>query len=78
MLLYLLISLTQYSIFLCASKILRCLTYLYVLYRSSKVAENLAKDVKDTYEFISDMLEDLLATQNDEDLIADALMMPAE
>jgi len=49
-----------------------------VLYRSSKVAENLAKDVKDTYEFISDMLEDLLATQNDEDLIADALMMPAE
>ena len=49
-----------------------------MLNRSSKVAENLAKDVKYTYEFISDMLEDLLANQNDEDLIADALLMPVE
>ena len=45
-------------------------------YRSSKVSENLAKDVKDTYEFLKEQLEDLQAARGADELIADALKLP--
>jgi len=36
------------------------LIHFFLLFRSSKVSENLAKDVRDTYEVIQDAIEDLL------------------
>jgi len=52
------------------------LPFLLCVFRSSKVSEQLARDVKETYEFMSEALEDLLASRNDDDLIADALKLP--
>ena len=40
------------------------------------MSEQLAKDVKDTYEMMTEALEDLLASRNDQDLIEDALKLP--
>lgn len=40
------------------------------------MSENLAKDVKETYELISEALEDLLAARGSQDLIEDALKLP--
>ena len=46
------------------------------VYRSSKTAEAIAKDVKETYEIVQEAIEDLLSTMNNEDFIEDALKMP--
>lgn len=40
------------------------------------MSENLAKDVKDTYEFLTEQLEDLQAARGADELIADALKLP--
>ena len=40
------------------------------------MSELLARDVKHTYEVMTEALEDLLASRNDEDMIADALKLP--
>lgn len=43
---------------------------------SSKTAEAIAKDVKETYEIVQEAIEDLLSTMHNEDFIEDALKMP--
>jgi len=40
------------------------------------VSEQLARDVKYTYEVMTEALEDILASRDDEDFIADALKLP--
>ena len=36
----------------------------------------LARDVKETYEIVTEALEDLLASRSNDDFIADALKLP--
>lgn len=51
-------------------------TYKQQTETTSKVSENLAKDVKETYEILTEALEDLLAAKGTQDMIEDALKLP--
>ena len=60
----------------CAKKIILIAFVLFFVFRTSKVSENLAKDVKETYEVLSEALEELLAAGGAQDMIEDALKLP--